>query len=87
MNWITTNIRLPEDLYMELKIEAAKKRTSVAEIVRRRISKKKKVNKKNINERTQKLLKDLDKLAKENSKYVPKGKNFSDLLIEMRYEQ
>ena len=37
MNWITTNIRFPEDLYMELKIEAAKRRISLAALIRERI--------------------------------------------------
>lgn len=40
MNWITTNIRLPEDLYMQLKIQAARERTSVAAIIRERMLKK-----------------------------------------------
>jgi hypothetical protein len=37
MNYITTNIRFPEDLYMELREEAAKKRMSLAAIVRQRV--------------------------------------------------
>lgn len=39
MNWITTNIRFPEDLYLELKLEAAKTRKSVGKIVRERVTK------------------------------------------------
>jgi len=34
MNWITTNIRLPEDLYMDLKMKAARERKSVASVIR-----------------------------------------------------
>ena len=86
MKWVATNIRFPEDMYMELKMEAAKKRTSVAKIIRDKVAKKPK-SKKNLKVKTQKLLDELDQIARENSKYVPKGKNFSDLLIEMRYEQ
>ena len=86
MNWITTNIRFPEDMYMDLKMEAAKKRKSVAEIVRQKVSKKK-TQSKSKKANVEKIMYDLDKLARENDKYVPKGKNFSDLLIEMRYEQ
>ena len=41
MNWITTNIRFPEDLYMELKMEAARRRKSVASVVREKLAKKK----------------------------------------------
>ncbi|EKD62782.1 MAG: hypothetical protein ACD_52C00057G0002 [uncultured bacterium] len=37
MNWVTTNIRLPEDLYVDLKILAAKRRKSVAAIIRERL--------------------------------------------------
>lgn len=48
MNWITTNIRFPEDIYMELKIEAAKRRISLAAVVRERVERAlRKKNKKN----------------------------------------
>ena len=42
MNWITTNIRLPEDLYMDLKIKAATERKSVAAVIREKLVDKKK---------------------------------------------
>ena len=48
MNWITTNIRFPEEEYMELKMEAAKKRKSVAAIIRERVLPKKKYKNKTI---------------------------------------
>lgn len=82
MNWITTNIRFPEDVYMELKMQAARERRSVAEIVRERVVKKKATKKGNI----EKFMIELDKVAKANAK-VMKGKSLSKLLIEMRYEQ
>lgn len=82
MNWITTNIRFPEDLYMELKMQAARERRSVAEIVRERVIKKKIIKKGNV----EKYMLELDKVAKANAK-VMKGKSLSKLLIEMRYEQ
>ena len=85
MNWVTTNIRIPEDVYMELKMEAARKRKSVAQIVRDRIAKKSKLQKSS-KTRTRALLRELDEIARENSKYM-KGKSLSKLLIEMRYEQ
>jgi hypothetical protein len=81
MNWITTNIRFPEDMYMELKMEAAKKRTSVAQIVRAKISK----NTVRTRE-TSKLLKEMDEIAKEISRQNP-NVNLTEKLIEMRYEQ
>ncbi len=37
MNFVTTNIRLPEDQYLMLKSEAAKKRKSFAAIVREKL--------------------------------------------------
>ena len=83
MNWITTNIRFPEDMYMDLKMEAAKKRTSVADIVRKKIEKKNK-KKKKVN--VEKFMKELEELARENDRQNP-GISFSEKLIEMRYEQ
>lgn len=82
MNWITTNIRFPEDVYMELKMEAARLRKSIAEVVRERVAKRSASNKKNV----KKLLRDLEKLAAENARQNP-GISFSEKLIEMRYEQ
>ena len=80
MNWITTNIRLPEDLYMDLKMDAAKNRKSVAAVVRDRLgAKKEKQNKKD-------LWKRIDAFAKEMSRKNP-GLSLGQKLIEMRYEQ
>ena len=82
MNWITTNIRLPEDIYMDFKMQAARQRKSVAEIMRSKlipIKKRKKLN-------VKKYLKELNKLAEENRRQNPKL-NFTKALIEMRYEQ
>jgi len=83
MKWVTTNIRFPEDMYMDLKIEAAKKRTSVAGIVREKIKKKKGAKKK---KSTEQLIKELKEIAKMNDKENP-NISFSEKLIEMRYEQ
>lgn len=66
---------------MELKMEAAKKRKSVAAIVREKVSKKKVVKKKNIKD----IMKKLDELAKENARQNP-GLNLTQALIDMRYE-
>ena len=83
MNWVTTNIRFPEDIYMELKMEAARKRRSIADIVRESVAKRK-----NIMGITnvEKFLKKADKIAREISRQN-KGKSLSKALIEMRYEQ
>lgn len=82
MNYITTNIRFPEDVYMDLKMQAARERKSIAAVVRERVTMKRGERKKNIN----KLMRELEKLAAENAKQNP-GISFSEKLIEMRYEQ
>ncbi len=82
MNWITTNIRLPEDIYMEFKMQAARERKSIAEIMREKLVPKKEIKKVNV----KKMLKKLEKLAEENRRQNP-GLNFTKALIEMRYEQ
>lgn len=38
MNYVTTNIRLPEETYLKLKEEAARKRKSFAAVIREKIS-------------------------------------------------
>ena len=80
MNWITTNIRLPEEDYMELKLTAVQKRTSVNALVREKLGIKKTAS------RRDEFWKRLDKFAKEIAKKNP-GVSLSQKLIEMRYEQ
>jgi len=84
MNWVTTNIRLPENLYMQLKIKAARERKSVAAVIRDRL------NEQSFNTDRQKHAEEMvakmkafgEKMAKKN-----KGINMSQELIKMRYEQ
>ncbi|MBI3577762.1 hypothetical protein HY086_07030 [Candidatus Gottesmanbacteria bacterium] len=38
MNYVTTNIRFPEDVYLQLKAEAARKRMSLSAVVRKRVA-------------------------------------------------
>jgi plasmid stability protein len=80
MNWITTNIRLPEDIYMELKISAAEQRKSVAAVVREKLGVKKVINSKEV------IWNKLGKFASEMTKTNP-GVSLSQKLVEMRYEQ
>lgn len=82
MNWITTNIRFPEDVYMDLKMEAARERKSVAEVIREKVATKMRVKKPD----TEKFMREMDRFAKKMAK-INKGKSLSDALIEMRYEQ
>jgi len=81
MSWITTNIRFPEEMYMGLKIEAAKQRKSVASLIREKIQKKDAVNTSGNT-----LLKNLARVAADNATTM-KSKRLSKLLIQMRYEQ
>lgn len=83
MNWITTNIRLPEDLYMDLKLKAARERRSIASVIRDKLSVQEERNRK---EKTKKILRDIEKLRVRMEKENP-GINFSEALIKMRYEQ
>ena len=85
MKWIATNIRFPEDMYMDLKIEAAKKRVSLAKLVREKVTKKKKVKKKST-KKVETIMKELDRLATQVAK-ENHGVSLSEKLIEMRYEQ
>ena len=81
MNWMTTNIRLPEDLYLELRMDAARSRKSIAAVMRGRL-----VKKRSKSAGKARLMRDLDKFAKEMARKHP-GLSLSRKLIEMRYEQ
>lgn len=78
MNYVTTNIRIPEEDYFRLKEEAARKRKSLSAVIRERVAKRK------IHQKSpQKFLQELRSLAKENSKYL-KGVNGVKIIREMR---
>jgi len=81
--WITTNMRFPADGYMDLKLEAVHKKVSVTSLIHKKLFGKRRSSSANNVDR---IMANLAKLAKENSKYYKKG-NISDALIEMRYEQ
>ena len=82
MNWITTNLRLPEDLYMDLKMKASKERKRLADVIREKLGAKKA----NTADNASRLLKRMKKLGEEIAK-ENKGLNLTKGLIEMRYEQ
>lgn len=64
MNFITTNIRLPEDQYLMLKSEAAKKRKSFAAVVREKLG----AETKPLPQTTKSLLNLVERAEKENWK-------------------
>lgn len=82
MNWITTNIRIPEDIYMELKMKAARERKSVAALIREKLT----FNPEKRVKKGESLVKQMQVLGKKIAKKNP-GINFSQGIIDMRYEQ
>ena len=78
MNYVTTNIRLPEEEYLRLKGEAAKKRTSLAAVIREKIS-----DKKTHQKSPDEILKIIRKHAEENARYL-KGVDVVKVLRQMR---
>lgn len=77
MNFITTNIRFPEEDYFRLKEEAFKKRKSLAALIRDRVTPKKNVKSPEM------LMQEVMKLARENAKYL-KGVDGVKIIREMR---
>lgn len=89
MNWVSTNIRFPEDQYRKLKIKAAKERKSLARVVReatsKHISEEKDFKKRKIKD-VDKLMREIEKVAQANAKYT-KGFDSVKALREIRYEE
>lgn len=80
-NFITTNIRLPEEDYMRLKSEALHKRKSLSAIIREKLSSD--ITPRSINE-VEKIIHDLDLHAKSIGRKL-KGVNGTRIIHEMRY--
>ncbi len=80
MNYITTNIRLPEESYLKLKQEAFNKRKSLAAIIREKINA---TEHKMSNAQIKIFLSERDALAKKISKKL-KGFDIVKTLREMR---
>lgn len=82
MNYVTTNIRLPEESYLKLKEEAFAKRKSLAAVIREKINIK---EGKWSNTEIERLLSERDQLAKKLAKKL-KGFDIVKALREMREE-
>jgi len=80
-NYVTTNIRIPEKDYLRLKEEAAKRRKSLAAVVREKIGTKEETHSET---EVAKFMARLAKLGKENAKYT-KGFDSVKALREIRY--
>lgn len=81
MNFVTTNIRLPEEEYIKLKAEAAKKRKSLAAIMRQKLTSEKPIL---TQTKVQKMMKELDRVAERNGKIL-QGWDAVKTLREIRY--
>jgi len=82
MNWITTNIRLPEDLYMDLKMKAARERKSVASVIRAQLLIKEGKKAKKNKDLLRRLEVFREKMARKN-----RGINLTQAVIDARYEE
>lgn len=80
MNYVTTNIRLPEENYLKLKEEAFKKRKSFAAIIREKINA---TEDKRSKTEIERFLSERDHLAKKLAKKL-KGFDVVKALREMR---
>jgi len=82
MNYVTTNIRIPEEDYLRLKTEAVNKRTSLSGIIREKIGVGDKMRSKI---EVEKLMAETRKLAKRNALLL-KGWDSLKALREIREE-
>lgn len=80
MNYVVTNIRIPEEDYLRLKSEAAKNRKSFSAVVREKI-----ILKQNRQRAAEKLVSEMRKLAEKNAKYF-KGVDAVKTIREIRYQ-
>lgn len=79
------NISLSEEEYKQLKSEASSRKKSMKAIIKEKIIPKKKKERKLTEVEVERMLKELDQLAEENSKYTPKGFDSVKALREIRY--
>lgn len=80
MNYITTNIRLPEDDYLRLKHEAAEKRKSLSAVIREKVRAIGSIDEKN---NIQKILSTLDRVASKNGKKL-RNNNGVSIIRDLR---
>ncbi|MEK7165560.1 MAG: hypothetical protein AAB874_01995 [Patescibacteria group bacterium] len=81
MNYVTTNIRLPEVDYLRLKSEAARNRLSLSAVIRKKITTS--YQPRRSQTEVKKMLVELAKLARENAKQL-KGYKSVQVIREMR---
>ncbi len=81
MNYVTTNIRLPEEDYLRLKAEAARNRLSLSAVIRKKITTS--YQPRRSQTEVKKMMAELSKLAKENAKKL-KGFDSVKVIRELR---
>lgn len=81
MNWIATNIRFPEDEYMQLKLISAQKRESLSSLVRNAV---KKTVLKKTKPNAKKIMAKVDRISKALSKSIPENWDTVKVIREMR---
>lgn len=79
MNYVTTNIRLPQEDYLQLKEEAFRQKRSLAALIRDKITPRKNIKS------SEKLISRIRKHAKENARYL-KGISSVDIIRQIRDE-
>lgn len=79
-NFITTNLRLPEEDYLRLKDEAARQRKSLSAVIRDKIGAKEKSHSK---EEVERLMAKTRSFAKRNAKHLS-GVDIINVIREMR---
>ncbi len=77
-NYVTTNIRIPEDDYLKLKEEAAKKRKSLSAVIREKIG-----SDRSLNKSPDEIMNRIIKHASENAQYL-KGVDSTEAIREIR---
>lgn len=88
MNWVTTNIRFPQEEYQKLKLKAARERKSLAAVIREATAKvvEPKQGQKEKELKAKKLIAEVKKIGQEMAKHT-KGFDSVKALREIRYNE
>ena len=82
-NFVTTNIRIPEEDYLRLKQEAARERKSLSAVIREKVVTQ---SESHSGEEVDRIMVNIEKIAKKNAKYT-KGFDSVKALREIRYQE
>ena len=82
-NFITTNIRIPEEDYLTLKDEASRRRISLSAVIRDRIASKSEAHS---GDEVEAIMNNIVEIAGKNAKYT-KGFDSVKALRQIRYQE